>query len=415
MKKILWILVFGIFLAWQTQGLAETTVDSLIKKLVEKGILSTEEATQIKGEIAKDEKKSQEEAYKKQTPEWQQNTKLTGDFRVRNQFEHRRTESASETTRDRARMRARLGIETKINDQFKMAVGIATDGGSARSSNYTFDSNFGKGNVVLNYAYGQYAPNDKWTFTAGQMKNPIWEPMEFLWDSDITPQGGSVQYNYKLNDSLNFTGLGAAFVVKELAVSNADPFIWLAQAGFKGKASDKFDYKLMGLYQGLQNTTKIQLQSSANNTTSSSNYVYRYNVPGASVEFGINNPMGEKSFIQIPRLALFGEYVMNPNPKDESTAWMTGFYLGNPTVSNKGSWKATWAYKSLGRDAWVDVLPDSDFYSGNTDVKGMEAIMEYGLAKNVIFAIDYYHTQRKSSLAAKQEETLLQTDINFKF
>ena len=414
MRQKAWILAFGFILAWQGSSFAATTVDSLIKKLVEKGVLTSDEATQIKGEIANEEKAAREGENKSTIPEWVQNTKLTGDFRIRNQFEHRRTENVAETTRDRARMRARLGLETKINDQFKMAVGIATDGGNARSSNYTLDSNFGKGSVALNYAYGQYIPNDYWTLTAGQMKNPIWEPMEFLWDADITPQGGSVQHNYKINDHLNIFALGGTFVVKELAVSNADPFIYVAQAGLKGKlAGERFDYKLAGTYQGLENKTKVQLQSSANNTTSSSNYVYRYNIPVGSAEFGINDPLGKNFYL--PRLAIFGVYANNPHPSDENTAWMGGVYIGRSTVAQKGDWKATWAYKSIGRDSWMDILPDSDFYSGNTDVKGMESILEYGLAKNVTFVIDYYRTQRKSSLAAKAQESLIQTDINLRF
>src|SRR3989338_9063165 len=155
---------------------AESQVDKLVAKLVQKGILTTEEAMELKQEVALEAKQgtgAAQQSVKSEVPEWVQNTKLTGDFRVRNQLEHRRTESPSEVTRDRARMRVRLGLETKVNDRFKMAVGIATDGGNGRSNNQTFDSNFAKGNVALNYAYGQYIPNDQWTLTGGQMKNSI--------------------------------------------------------------------------------------------------------------------------------------------------------------------------------------------------------------------------------------------------
>ena len=87
--------------------------------------------------------------------------------------------------------------------------------------------------------------------------------------------------------------------------------------------------------------------------------------------------------------------------------------MGNSKVGGKGQWKITGSYRFLGMDAWLDALPDSDFYGGATDVKGYEGILEYGIAKNIIFTIDYYRTQRIKT--AKAPETVLQTDINFKF
>ena len=400
----------------------DTQVDALIEKLVDKGILSKDEADVLKGravadaKAAADAKTAADNIVKDPLPEWVHNTKLTGDFRIRNQYEHRIGSTSSPNGRDRARIRARLGVETKVNDKFLMAVGIATDGGSARSSNQTFDGSFAKGNVVLNYAYGQWTPNDRLTLTGGQMKNPVWEPMEFLWDADIALTGGALEYNYKVNDALTLTAMGGGFVIKELPLSNADPYMLVGQLGGKGKLlGDKMDYRLAGTYQNVQNNTKTTFGSSANNTIASSQYTYRYNTPMASAEIGLNDPLGGNFPFRVPRVALFGEYEKNPNPDDENTAWMAGMYMGNAKVAGKGAWKATWAYKSIGRDAWLDVLPDSDFYGGNTDTKGYEAVLEYGLAKNVTIVVDYYHTQRKSSLAAPQQESLLQTDINLKF
>ena len=418
MKKIVVALLVMVFGAASLSFAApDTQVDALIGKLIEKGILSKDEADVLKGQVAYDAKTIQENNMKKDLPDWVQNTKLTGDFRIRNQYEHRKNNASSLNGRDRVRGRVRLGVETKVNDTFKMAVGIASDGGSTRSNNNTYDGTFVKGNVVLNYAYGQWTPNADWTLTGGQMKNPIWEPMEFLWDSDLTPQGVAVEYNKKLNDYLTINALSTGFVLKELALSNADPLMWVGQLGIKGNiVNEKADYRLVGTYQYVQNNTKAILGSSANNTIASSRYTYRYNTPMVSAEIGLNDPLGEHiSFLYVPRIAAFGELAYNPQPKDENKAWMAGAYIGNTKVASKGAWKMTWAYKVIGRDSFLDVLPDSDFYGGGTDTKGYEGILEYGLAKNVTFVVDYYHTQRMSSLAAPQPESLIQTDINWKF
>ncbi len=428
MKKIVVALLVMVFGAANLSFAApDTQVDALIGKLIEKGILSKDEADVLKGQVAYDAKTIQENNMKKDLPDWVQNTKLTGDFRLRNQYEHRKNNGSSLNGRDRLRIRARLGVETKVNDTFKMAIGIATDGtgsvsatnppnANARSNNQTLDNTFSKGYVVLNYAYGQWTPNAEWTLTGGQMKNPIWEPMEFLWDSDITPTGGAIQYSKKVIDNLTIDALATAFTVKELSLSNADPFLWVGQLSAKGNVfSEKLDYRLVGTYQYLQNNTKATFASTANNTIASSKYTYRYNTPMASGEFGLNDPLGDNFPVYVPRIAAFGAFAYNPQPKDENKAWMAGVYMGNSKVASKGAWKATWAYKQIGRDSWLDVLPDSDFYSGNTDTQGYEGIFEYGLAKNLTLAVDYYHTQRKSSLSAPQAESIIQTDINWKF
>ena len=90
-----------------------------------------------------------------------------------------------------------------------------------------------------------------------------------------------------------------------------------------------------------------------------------------------------------------------------------GGYMGDRKVTGPKQWKITGTYRYLGKDAWLDALPDSDFYGGATDVRGYETIFEYGLAKNVWVSIDYYRSERIKT--TKAPETVLETDLNFKF
>ena len=81
MKKIVLMLVAGFIFAWQGLALAaSTSVDSLIQKLEDKGILTSQEANQIKGEIASDEKNSQEKTFKSMIPDWVSGLKITRRF-----------------------------------------------------------------------------------------------------------------------------------------------------------------------------------------------------------------------------------------------------------------------------------------------------------------------------------------------
>jgi hypothetical protein len=435
MKRLTLLLTAVIFLATTTLSQAATTqVDSLIKKLIDKGVLTQEEGEQLKGEVAYDEKTLREENVKKDTPEWVQNFKLGGDFRVRVQDERRESgTSAPQGDRVRGRIRARLNAEAKVNDKAKVVVGIASDGGTnaagnnPRSNNYTFSSYntstpFSKPWVVLNKAYGQYMVDDRTTLTAGKMDNPIWEPMEFLWDSDITPEGGALQFKKKFNDKIDWFATGAFFSLGEFNPSTSDPFMYVGQFGAIAKPTEKMDAKAAFTYTGFSNIKNGFSGGNANNTngtntvqTGTTALKYDYTAPMGSLEIGFNDPLGEDAPIYIPRLGFFGEYTMNPSPDDKNAAWMAGTYVGNSKVNGWKTWKATAAYKYLAKDSWLDIFPDSDFYGGATGTKGIESILEVGLAKNMSFVIDYYNTRRIGSTVAKAPEHVVQYDLNWKF
>ena len=128
MKKIILAVMAGfVLLGFSQQSFAApmTQVDALIKKLVEKGILTQDDADKIKGEIIDDEKTLREKNAKSDLPQWVQDMKLSGDLRVRYQDSRRHTEDSSDVDRSIGRIRARLGLDTKINDTVKVGIGIA--------------------------------------------------------------------------------------------------------------------------------------------------------------------------------------------------------------------------------------------------------------------------------------------------
>ena len=393
---------------------AKTQVDSLIELLVKKDIISQDEGEKLKGEIAYDESTLRAENNKKDVPAWVQNMKLSGDFRLRHEYSKRN--DSTDLDRNRGRLRYRLGLETKVNDQTKVAFGIASGSGDPRSTNQTFQDTFSKKTLNIDYAFAQYKPNDILTFTGGKMKIPFWEPGDLLWDTDLTPEGGAVNIDYKLNDAIKLFSSIDVFIMDELSADQSDPFMYVLQSGVQGNLGEKADYKLAGTYFGFDNGTKSLLDNRSSPTTNSvtgGRYDWTYNVGSIFGELGINDPFGENFSLYIPRIGIFGEYANNPKPDDNNVSWLLGGYMGNSKVGGKGQWKTTGSYRALGKDAWLDALPDSDFYGGATDVKGYETIFEYGIASNVILGVDYYRTERIKT--TKAPESVLQTDINFKF
>ena len=83
-------------------------IDILLNKLVEKGVLTSSEAEQIKTETQEEVRAEIAAGKYSSLPAWIQNTKLKGDFRLRYQYD-RTINSAN--AQNRARTRLRLGLE----------------------------------------------------------------------------------------------------------------------------------------------------------------------------------------------------------------------------------------------------------------------------------------------------------------
>ena len=472
MKKNVLTLTVVVLFAWQSMSFAASSVDALIQKLEDKGILTDQDANQIKGEIASNEKSSQEATFKTLLPDWVNGIKLTGDFRIRDQVQVRKvpggTSNGKNLDQNRARIRARLNFEDQINDKIKLIVGIATDGGTARSNNYTlggstsankdgitFADSFGKPALILNKAYAVYTPNDMITVMGGKMDNPIWEPnnSSFFWDPDITPEGGTIQLQKRINDYVTPFAQEAILVLHDQTPSavngstisvKTDPYMLVSQGGIKGNITDKIYYKAGLTWYDVNNPSHLVFGQTVNTNSQTWNAlgysVLRYNFNNVLVEgldVGINDPFGEllPSPIYVPQVGVFGDFAQNQADEDkQNKAWEVGAYMGNTSLNGWGTWKIQSYFKVLERDSWLDILPDDDFYSGDTNTKGWRSQIDIGLAKNVWFTMAYFHTNifkdltnlgaatssatngpASVTMSKSSPEDLFQMDLNFKF
>ena len=452
MKKIVLTLTAVLIFGWQGMSFASSSVDALIQKLEDKGILTGQEATVLKGQIASDEKTSQEASFKSQAPDWLNGLKISGDFRLRDQLQVRKVpgggtnQGGDNFDQNRVRLRARLNFEDQINDKVKIGVTLATEGGkdggtlgNNRSNNLTFGGNGGTGSgsfmkpyIALDKAYVTYTPNKDITLTGGKMANPIWEPASLLWDPDITPEGGVIQLQHKLNDYVTPFANNAIYVLKDNTPSlsatstKTDPFMFISQEGIKGNLTEKVYYKAAGSYYNVNNPNHFPLDNSLSATGNMMNangtYNDNYNLLGGAVDFGMNDPFGEllPSPINIPQVGVFGQYFKNVSPSHQNAAWMMGAYMGNSAINGFGTWKLQSYYKVLERNSWLDCFPDDDFYSGYTDTKGWRSQMDIGLAKNVWFTMSYFRTNvfkyyGTGAFSKSAPENLFQMDLNFKF
>ena len=170
---------------------------ALLDALVKKGVLSDQEAEDIRASAAKDYAATP--AGKLSISDHVTNLKLYGDARYRFEYldEHPENETLGvtsglgnhATTTERNRYRVRIGADYTFTDNFK--AGVELESSSANdSANQTLGNGYGKFSINVGLLYLQYKPVDWLTLTGGKQRNPLYTT-DLTWDPDINPEGGS--------------------------------------------------------------------------------------------------------------------------------------------------------------------------------------------------------------------------------
>ena len=446
-------------------------MEILLDKLVGKGILTKPEAESILQEMKEtkgmepaeaqkptaeaqqakpEEKKTEPEWVQnlpdwiKNPPDWIKNIKFSGDLRLRYEYSQRDTTPSDDEERNRGRFRLRVGADTTILKDVSVGFGLASGNGDPRSTNQTFDSTFSKKPINIDYAQAIYTPlpwllskDTPWlSLQGGKLKNnPIFRansvgswPSELAWDNDITPEGAAAVFNYA--NLLNFEPISldlfmndGFFILAENypSGSNKEPYFFVVQPGFNLKILKDINFKVAGakyLFNGIQDHQQLQFSSNSNtyNTVGGVNfYKFNYNAWIGSAELGFSNPFHQN---YVPYVGFFGEYIYNPNANDNRDAYIAGIRVGAPSLKKFADWQLEYAYRRLEKDAWLDVFPDSTFYSGATNAKGHKGSIYFGLAKNLFIDFNYFHAVNIIEFTTrnyKRPEDVFQADIQFNF
>ncbi len=390
-------------------------LDILVGKLVDKGIL-----TPIEADIIKDETKQQVAAEltagkSYAVPSWAQKLKVKQDFRLRHQWEEKDSDTEG---RNRTRIRYRLGLQSQIANNVKLDAGLATGGSDPRSTNETLEDTFETPDIRLDYAFVTWQPHaiKGLTIVGGKHKRKpfFWLPTDMLWDSDVNPNGFALNYQKDLTKTTTFFGNTAYWIVDHRDQDDPDPSLFMVQGGLKAKG-EKLDATGAVAYQDFKGVKgrAAQMFTGGTNTTSGGVIVNDYDVVSVGAEFGVMNLFGGLPFMADERIAVFGEWVSNGDPSDADDGYSVGVKFGHRKVKNPGNWQFKYQHVELETDAFVDFLPDSDRYGGDTNVESDEFAFKYALKKNVIFGLDYYISDTETG--SSDEEHLLQTDLLLKF
>ncbi len=420
MKKYLLLLLLVLF-AGLTVNLTHADageLDLLLEKLIQKGVLTPGEAQEVKTETQEQIKREIAEGRSSSLPEWVQKTKLKGDLRMRYQYKHDHPATKKDTHIGRVRMR--LGLESKVNEKLLAGIGVASGSGDPRSTNISFGGYNSKKTVVLDYAYAKYSFCSSMNLVAGKMllSDALWEPTDLIYDTDITPEGGVIQFSKAMGAAELFMNAGALVVDTDTDKLDSAPMAYLAQPGVKYTFNDRFSVKgAVGLNwydntHGHVSSANSGESNSGNTTKGTSEYLHDYKLINPALAFKILEPFKGIGF-NAESLELLGEYVDNIDVSDHSTGFSAGFQIGHEKVEKFGDMQFRYIYAKLGKDSVLDILPDSDRYSGKTRIKSHEGAFTFGIGKNTSLGLDVYRSFRASGKS--DPETLGQIDWNMKF
>ncbi len=365
--------------AFTSQTHAQSS-DALIDKLVDKGVLTVDEAKDLRTEADKDFKTAF--AAKTGMPDWVSSYKISGD--VRGRFEQFGANNAAYIDRARLRYRIRAGLTVNMLDNLEAGFrltsadptsikGSTVPNGNVVSGNTTMQDNFTKKMVYFDAAYG------KWTMinsdgkllalTVGKMDNPFqFTPMVF--DPDITPEGLALTGGYTINDKHNIAFASGFFVMDEESSSTQDPYMYGAQIQWNAKWNDKWSSSvgvgalaIMTPNQlGTNNVPYVnQGNTRVNSTVNGSSDILKYNytpiIADASVTYTFDN--GPFLYTGAFPVKLAAEAINNPGAPNNNNAYWVGLTFGKSGA--KKTWDLTYRYEYLEADAWYDQMVDDDF------------------------------------------------------
>ena len=336
---------------------------------------------------------------------WAESVKVKGDLRYRVE----QIDEEGKDTRDRQRIRARLGVDGKANDQVSVGMQLATGVSDPVSRNATLSGGFGgEGmDLGLDLAYIKYAPLDGVAFVGGKMKNPFINVSDLIWDGDLTPEGIAVNASVGDDKSVELFGNAGYIWVEERSGESDDTMLYAGQAAVKVRLTPEL-YVLAGgtyyAYENMEGYPVIDFQNTSKSYGNSTRKAVSGSVTNTvyANEYTIAEGFAEIGYWAGVPLRLFGQYAVNTDADAFDTGYLVGAAVGK--AKNPGTYELAYSYYEVEKDAVVGAFTDSDRHGGGTDGNGHKISAKYQLAKNWQFGATYFTNSKTISDAAKEHD-----------
>ena len=362
--------------------------DALLDKLVTKGVLTQDEAKELRDEADDGFRKSYQA--KSGMPDFVNSLKFNGDFRGR--YESFFNDQAA--VRHRWRYRLRFGAVASLHDNFevgfRLGSGDATAAGGLLdpiSNNQTLDNNGAKKGIYIDLAYAKWTPIQSsswnWGMTAGKMENPF-VTSDLLFDNDYTPEGVASQLKYTINAQHAFRLIGGGFVIDESRTTSRDPFLIAGQARFDSIWDEKQKWQSTA---GLGVFTLTHDENLLNGNLPNINVGNSRTATGRPSE-GFNPLFADASVTytldEFPFYAgkfpikVGGDYLHNPAAQNYKDGYSMGITFGKS--GKRKTWDISYRFRELQANAWFEELVDSDSGAFYKSVSGADFLSTSGQA-----------------------------------
>jgi len=410
----------------------------LLDLLVKKGIVNDQEAETLRAELVKDFA-ANTSAGKLNLSSSLAEFKLSGDIRLRHQYETQAPETSSGSsvvTNERTRERFRFRFNGDATLQKGWAAGFALETGQASDSgNQTFDGNNDDYGIYLARAYVSYRLNNSWLFVAGKQKNVLYAT-DLRWDADINPQGLAEVFTYTLSGKDTIEARALQSIVNDRRESVAGPNgrdAWLfeqqvvftkwfgANSLVIAPGFELYNQSYIGVV-GTDGVAPTNENAFSGSTRGQSyltlageyNFVTLF-AAGDSLKF-----YWDSSYNMEAGKRVYSVYGVANTFKKDPFAWLIGVGYSHGTGKLQGDYSAKLDYRQIGLGS-VDVNSnDSDFAFGKLNQQGFKLALSYNLTDFANFNLNYFYTtaiqdKLTFALATVDHTQLFQADLVVKF
>jgi hypothetical protein len=344
--------------------------------------------------------------------------------------------------RDRLRARARLGMNARVDKNWRAGLRLVTGSiDDPVSTNETLGNGGSKFDVSFDRAYLQYLHADGFdrpifSVTGGRFANPF-VSTDLVWDEDYNFEGLSASYKYwffnRAGGNVNNVFVTAGvFPIDEFGAFSGDKWLYGAQLGLDIQLLKQHRLLLAAAYYDYRKIEgKANPVDSRINDHTAPDFVQKgntlFDIDSSSI---VTDPAGTSQLYGLAsdynlinytarlewqrfdpiNVALFFDYVSNDgfdknevldrvtgrnviaaeNRIDDRTdGYKYGIELGHVKIRRLHDWQVSLAYKYLEADAVLDAFADSDFHGGGTDAKGWIFSGSYGVGNNTLLKMTF--------------------------
>ena len=402
--------------------------ESLVNKLVEKGILTQTEARELMSEAART---NAPPPSKWKISDSIKSIGLYGDVRFR--YEYRSADNAPGSgvsggtyVRERFRYAVRVGIRGDLLDDFCYGLRVDTSS-NPRSPWITFGDDTNPtpsakniDTLAIGQAYLGWRAADWLEITVGKMPMPLYvTPM--IWDSDINPEGAAEKFKHTMGDAELFATFGQ-FMYQDSNPDcwfpSSDTFMLAWQAGASVKLAKDLSFKAAPVfytYTGNGQNNGLNRPFSGQGLNGLNPNTPGYNQNGINDLLVLEIPAELNFKIGQRNARLFADFAYNFSGDSRASAavgatapagnlpsavmgqnkaYQVGFGYGNlglvyGQTSKKNTWEARVYWQHIEQYAADVNLLDSDFFEGRSNLEGVYAAFAYSITDSIIGTVRY--------------------------